>query len=296
MNKLIFSRKGFDSKYGGIPSTWAEDGELVSFPIPSDAASDETRYDGIVAGGMTLEERFRGLPPRRSLADHCHHDPDLVKGARPRGPGGPWRATLGQADAAEGHLARSADTGGEFGRRVGKGDVFLFFGWFRRAAPGPAGVLSYVPGAPDLHVLFGYLQVGQVVALGRESRDVPGWLADHPHASKKRREKKHNTVYAAADRLVIRGDTGLPGAGVFRFDESLVLTAVERDGTGRFMSRSRWNLPESVFGRRPTTYHPKPWREGYFQSAAIGQEFVVDADELVRGWALERIMAGAARP
>ncbi len=56
MNKLIFSRKGFDSKYGGIPSTWAEDGELVSFPIPSTGklddgiAPDATRYDAITGG------------------------------------------------------------------------------------------------------------------------------------------------------------------------------------------------------------------------------------------------------
>ena len=33
--KVILSRKGFDSSYGGIPSPILPDGRLVSFPIPS---------------------------------------------------------------------------------------------------------------------------------------------------------------------------------------------------------------------------------------------------------------------
>ena len=93
MNKLIFSRKGFDSKYCGIPSTWAEDGELVSFPIPSTGelddgiAPDATRYDAITGGGTTLDARRRALAPGRGFDDHCHHDPDRVEGSRPRDAG-----------------------------------------------------------------------------------------------------------------------------------------------------------------------------------------------------------------
>ena len=33
--KLIFSRKGFDSQYGGVPSPILSDGTLLPLPIPS---------------------------------------------------------------------------------------------------------------------------------------------------------------------------------------------------------------------------------------------------------------------
>ena len=277
MNKLIFSRKGFDSKYGGIPSTWDEDGELVSFPIPSrgdpkaGVAPDPTRYDGITGGGATLDVRMRSLAPERAFEPYCHHDPDLVKGARPRDPGVHWRATLGQADAAESHLAS----------RVAVGDIFLFFGWFRRSQRRADGTLAYVRDEPNKHIVFGYLEIGQVIPLGR-GESCPPWLEGHPHARPHRRVLTRNAVYAAADRLTM--DPTKPGAGVFRHAPELELTAKGR-------SRSRWSLPD-LFRERPFSYHPNPWKEGYFQSAAIGQEFVVDADDAVRRWTLERIVAG----
>lgn len=277
MNKLIFSRKGFDSKYGSIPSTWAEDGELVSFPIPSNGdpeagiAPDDTRYDAITGGGTTLDARRRALAPGRVFDDHCHHDPDLVEGARPRAAGAAWRATLGQADAAESHLAS----------RVAVGDIFLFFGWFRRSRRGDDGRLAYVRAEPSKHVLFGYLEIGEIVPLGR-GQPCPTWLDGHPHARPHRREKRQNSVYVAADRLTL--DPSRPGAGVFHHSPELELTAPGK-------SRSRWNLPD-IFRDRPFSYHPNPWRDGYFQSAAIGQEFVVDADDAVGRWVLERILAG----
>jgi hypothetical protein len=280
VNKLIFSRKGFDSKYGGIPSTWAEDGELVSFPIPSTGklddgiAPDATRYDAITGGGTTLDARRRALAPGRGFDDHCHHDPDLVEGSRPRNAGAAWRATLGQADAAESHLAS----------RVAVGDIFLFFGWFRRSQRGDDGGLAYVRDEPSKHVIFGYLEIGEIIPLGRGAA-CPPWLEGHAHARTHRRDLARNTVYVAADRLTMASSR--PGAGVFHHSPELELTAPGK-------SRSRWALPD-LFRGRPFSYHPNPWREGYFQSAAIGQEFVVDADDSVRRWVLDRIVAGTPR-
>lgn len=37
MAKIILSRKGFDSKYGGIPSPILPDGAMLSFPIPANS-------------------------------------------------------------------------------------------------------------------------------------------------------------------------------------------------------------------------------------------------------------------
>ncbi len=39
---------------------------------------------------------------------------------------------------------------------VGPGDLFLFFGWFRRVEV-CGGVFRFVKGAPDVHVLWGWL-------------------------------------------------------------------------------------------------------------------------------------------
>ena len=50
-----------------------------------------------------------------------HLDPDLQEQARPRGPG--WLPLFGQVDSAQSHLENCG---------VGIGDLFLFFGWFRR--------------------------------------------------------------------------------------------------------------------------------------------------------------------
>jgi len=40
--KIILSRKGFDSYYGGYPSPILPDGKMISLPIPSPI--DSTRY------------------------------------------------------------------------------------------------------------------------------------------------------------------------------------------------------------------------------------------------------------
>ena len=43
--KVILSRKGFDSQYGGMPSPILPDGTLLSLPIPS-KTDMETKYRG----------------------------------------------------------------------------------------------------------------------------------------------------------------------------------------------------------------------------------------------------------
>jgi hypothetical protein len=48
--KIILSRKGFDSAYGGYPSPILPSGEMVSLPIPSD---DAIRYSDLKIGEST---------------------------------------------------------------------------------------------------------------------------------------------------------------------------------------------------------------------------------------------------
>jgi hypothetical protein len=79
---------------------------------------------------------------------------------------------FGQDSQAERHLEN---------QHVGPGDVFLFFGLFRQTISRD-GQLRWAPGAPMLHVLFGYLEIGEVrhIKSSQDTADMP-WAASHPH-------------------------------------------------------------------------------------------------------------------
>lgn len=140
--KIILSRKGFDSKNGGIPSPILPDHTLVSLPVPADMADKgSVRYDDIRAPKVTLGKLVHDL--RKVPLHRAHLDPDLRRSAlSTRKPG--WRAIFGQAGKAQSHLA---------GEGVDVGDLFLFFGWFRQTEY-VEGHYRFVRGAPHLHVLF----------------------------------------------------------------------------------------------------------------------------------------------
>lgn len=263
--KIIFSRKGFDSQYGQVPSPILSDGSLQTFPIPS-------RY------GRPLGDIQGPLGPLHGLVSDLtggtinalssvHLDPDLNQCSLSRSVG--WRASFGQVGAAQQHLAN---------QKVGPGDVFLFFGWFRRAEH-VAGRWRYVPRAPDLHVLFGWLRVGAVLKVG--TSECPEWLGDHPHMQHARSFGVENTIYVAAEGL---GGTlnNIPGAGVFRrWGPHLQLTLPGR-------KRSMWRVPSWLLSNpeQPTlSYHrnPERWCVGehgvLLQTVSKGQEFVIDVGD-----------------
>lgn len=263
--KIILSRKGFDSAAGGCASPILPDGHMVSLPIPS--SLDTLSYDELRAPmGLTYRQLLQTLGYARGIeARGAHLDPDLQTNARLRAPG--WKPSLGQIGAAAGHLRNQG---------VGAGDLFLFYGWFRHTVE-TEGQLRFSRD-PGVHAIFGYLEVGELIRADASS-ELPAWMRDHPHAVPARRKKSSNVVYAAASRL-----TQVPnqsGAGLFKFDERLVLTAPG-------MTRGRWRLPPSVFRDLRISYHDaSAWRNGYFQSYARAQEYVVEANEAATRWALD---------
>ena len=102
-----------------------------------------------------------------------------------------------------------------------------------------------------------------------------------------RRKKPSNVVYAAARKL--SRATQRPGAGLFLFDDGLVLTA-------KGMTRGRWRLP-AFLRAVPISYHKADaWRNGYFQSYARAQEYVIQADERAKAWAVELILTHSLQP
>lgn len=257
--KVILSRKGFDSQYGRIPSPILPDGTLLSFPIPT-KEDLEVRFSDIRYKDNSYYDLIRMLSPTTKIKEYytCHLDPDIRAAAKERSI--EWMPAFGQESAALGHLRNQG---------VGIGDLFLFFGSFRQTEYSNGG-LSFKKGAPNRHVIYGYLQVGDIID---HPSKVPKWLEGHPHV-KEERWKHQNVIFIASERLSLHPE--LPGAGCFMFDPKLVLT---KSGYGK----SCWNLPD-FFRQIPVSYHTNPWREDFFQSAAKGQEFVFDANEEVLKW------------
>lgn len=267
--KIVFSRKGFDAQYGGMPSPIMPDGRLVPLPIPSTHDS-WTLADAalqVVEPDKLIRELSKG---RHSIVTTVHLDPFLTREST-GAPNG-WRPILGQTGAAQGHLANQGVT---------SGDIFLFFGWFRRVEL-HGGKWRYVPGAPDLHLIFGWLEIGSVLALGKDRarclEEFP-WIADHPHVSNPAHYASPlNCLYIASDASRMAPSEAY-GAGRFSYlDERLVLTA-------QGYSRTYWRLPawfEPGPNRPPMSYHPlgERWQrdaEGVIlRTASKGQEFVLD--------------------
>jgi hypothetical protein len=181
--------------------------------------------------------------------------------ARHRPPG--WRPLFGQAGAAQTHLARTG--------RIGPGDLFLFWGWYRHTHSTASG-LSWAGEPAGFHALHGWLEVGEIVAVTPET-DLR-WAARHPHLV--RRDRPANTVYVAAH------------AGTFAYGEALRLSV-----PGSRL-RSRWRVPAALHPDAtgtPLTYHgdPRRWRRDgdTVELAAVhqGQEFVVPATDALEDWA-----------
>ncbi len=272
--KLILSRKGFDSAAGGVASPILPSGHLCWLPIPTPPYG--SRYADIRCIEGHLGQVVAALTGGRiAPEDPAHLDPDLWPNSIPREPG--WRALFGQAGAAQGHLQAQG---------VGEGDLFLFYGWFRQVE-WAEGSYRYVAAAPDVHLLYGWLQVGQV--LPADDRDAaPAWARYHPHFHYSH-ARINNVVYVAAERLHLPGCAAdLPGAGMFeRFHPSLCLTAPGH-------SRSIWQLPSwfNPAGRRSAlSYHGRPERwtpQGehvLLECVGRGQEFVLNCDDYPEAFA-----------
>jgi hypothetical protein len=113
--KLILSRKGFDSSFGGCASPIFEDDTFVSLPIPE--KSSRLRFSDIGGKqriGSIVEDLTSGRNMSFKESDHVHLDPDLRFDSLQRKPN--WRPLFGQAESAQSHL----DNYG-----VAPGDIFL---------------------------------------------------------------------------------------------------------------------------------------------------------------------------
>ena len=268
--KVILSRKGFDSANGGYPSPILPDGRMLSLPIPRESS---ICYSDLNAGHQSYYHLMLKLKTKIRIKKdwlelepktECHLDPDIRREVL-NNPD--WRPCFGQVGIPQRHLDK---------QKVRPGDLFLFFGWFREAKR--SGVKLKFCG-PPVHAIFGYLQIGKKDPCDEDYK-APKWMR-HPHLSEELRREPNNTIYIAREHL---SWNSMPGAGVFSFRQNLVLT---KQG----LSRSKWDLPD-FFRKAEISHHSETsWKDSYFQSAPIGQEFVIQDNDEVEAWAKELIDA-----
>ncbi len=268
--KLVLSRKGFDSVYGGVPSPILPDGRLCYLPIPGDNGNSTCCFSDIQRTDYDLANIVFDLTRGRLSGDNwVHLDPDLRKEDLPRSRG--WRPCFGQASVAQAHLDNMG---------VGPGDLFLFFGWFRKAEC-RSGKWRYVPNAPDLHVIFGWLEIAKKLVGTDIIETAPVWAQYHPHVHFSRDYHDNNTLIVGTSDLGMLGRKDLAGGGLFPRHQPILQLS---DGE---LGRSTWRLP-SCFAPRSgaplLSYHTdeKRWKrsgdEWLLRVVGRGQEFILDLD------------------
>lgn len=296
--KIILSRKGFDAENGGYSSPIMPDGTLISLPIPGKKDDDGKEKEKIcysdleLDDGVTYYDLMKQLKANIKLQTEkhgkfkwvqltketrCHCDPDIYSRILPRMSG--WRGALGQGNKAQKHLEK---------QKVQKGDVFLFYGRFKKVVE-DQGKFTFDKSSHSKHVIFGYLQISEIVLCtesekGRLLKKYP-WLEKHPHITHTGKDSS-NTIYVAPECLSWKLE--LKGYGTFRLDKNLILTG------SRFSNLCMWDLPP-VFRKVKISYNPNSWKDGYFQAAKRGQEFVVEENGEIENWTKALINNNALR-
>lgn len=293
--RIILSRKGFDSTSGGVPSPIFNDETMISLPIPRKSNLMYRQIRSIRSEFQHLGNIVEPLTEYR-LSDSCcaHLDPDLDSRLIDRETD--WRGIFGQNGNSQRHLAQ-----------VKKGDLFLFFGLFRKVGLGGKTGIRYRRGEPPMHVIYGWLRVGDVYRIPEQKDEVPVWANYHPHIQFQEIESAPNVIYVAAEKLGPQSD--LSGWGVFpRFREELCLTDLTPtvDGKGSPRGRlTRWRLPAWLYPwqepkRTPLSQFPNPkdwsvpdgkWTVLDTSKGRKGQESILQCNEYPEAltWAINLI-------
>lgn len=266
--KIILSRKGFDSENGKIPNLILPDGKLLLFPIPD--KTSKIRYEEIkiqLDGYDNLYELLSDLKASKIKENYTAHlDPDLYPTSLPRQK--EWLPLFGQTSMSLRHLQKSG---------VGKGDLFLFFGRFQQTKWDNKRIV-YDKSEKDIHILFGYFSIGDILDLEKEIPIEYDWIKYHPHNFI---TKSPNNIFIASRTITIKGMT-YSGAKVFdNYLEKLRLSTIDK-------TKSIWKLPKWFYpfddNRPPLTFHPDKNRWALFdthselKTVGKGQEFVLDTN------------------
>ena len=265
--KIIFSRKGFDSTAGGSASPIFPDGTVFSIPIPS--TNDERRYSELsfqyegqpIQSVLNEVTGMRIRHGRHNSCDYsqehqrCHYDPMPIPHEN--------RLVLGQASNAESHLHNNG---------VGTGDIFLFYGWFRRIEK-MEDRWRYSPMSRDIQLIWSWMKVGdsfdvKTQAQREEVKMKYPYLSRHPHLA-----DSLDVPYPSSNRVYISERHGL-----LPYSDSRCLTdCIEYRG------RSTWRLPACFNQPQAFTFLKDFVLEGddvIITFRGYGQEFVLDLEKV----------------
>ena len=250
MKNLVISRKGFDATAGGCASPIFANGEIFSVPIPQKKQSP-SRYRELQFNDMSGREILNFIGAKSISDDDFYHNDPLLSGQK---------GIFGQAGGPQGELEN-------FG--VGRGDLFLFFGWFKR----------YYQRGPDVHHLFGWLQIEKII---KGNSEILNFLSEnelsHPHGTTDITQFKNNTIYIASKNLTFSDSVrDITGHGIFKKTaENLILTE-----TGK--TRSRWRFPKKYFTNTKNLFRNRlKWKDEekcLVNCSGIGQEFILNAQD-----------------
>ena len=300
--KVIFSRKGFDSSYGGYPSIILPEemgGKMISFPIPESNPEVKT----IEAKNLTyildnekrlsLEEFFKQLkivdtinvpefsqngkkaPRRKGIKEQVindikyktvfHYDPQVPK------PGYDY-AAFGQSGAAASHL---------LSKKIGKGDVFLFFGTFLKTFLNDNNKIKYDSRMHEIQAIWGYMIVDDIFHIKPGKNDIFIKEGSNYHPLKENEEPlnkyvnlKEHPHYINRDRKYTEKGDNIIICGkrfrTFNFEPKYQLTKIG-------YKKSYWEL-QNFFKGANFSYCGEVKDPSCFKSADIGQEFVVSVE------------------
>ena len=321
--RVVLSRKGFDSSSGGYPSPILPDGTLLSLPIPEKhylrepktkeeklrwKTWDKKKFHPLVYSDLSLpssvkeyfkekelsfttyqdvlnellpkgEPKVKGDNCANILRWACHFDPDLIPSVLKR----PleWRCLFGQGGGSETLLKK---------HNIGANDVFLFFGWFQKSIL-QKGKLVFDPNdKPGVHLIYGYMQVEYKISHNENRDKVRTWMSYHPHLNLKAWNNERNAIYVG--RKTLSWKEKKPGAGVFRFHPSLVLTDTTSQNNPR-KNRTHWRaelFPKDLEMEyhKPENHRTECDEQGnerkYFKAYARGQEFIISDSSKISEW------------
>lgn len=263
---VIFSRKGFDTSYGGFSSIILPkemDSKMISFPIPEinetneGFKAEEIKFV-LKQRNMTLKEIFDELeitekinvptkPVRKGIKNtKFHFDPEIQTVENMRSYG-----AFGQSNCSgsASHLLKH-------GLQVG--DVFLFFGSFKKTFL-ENNRITYDSPMYNIHVIRGYMIVDDIVYVN----DIDKMLGKYPDIKEHLHYKNREFENEKGDNIIICGKR----FGTFNYEDKYRLTKLG-------YSKSVWELPD-FFKDTDISYCGKVTNPTRFKSAAKGQELIV---------------------
>lgn len=240
---IVLSRKGMDTVTGKMASPiFYESKKMLSLPIPI-INEDEIKSEKNRIIQTQIQYNNEYLNVINNLNENfgkqtLHFDPLLDNNAITATENIKFEfvPSLGQCGPAATYILNGFEENGVTPENTTI--IFLFFGRFHFVNKDNKYIKNYKHYdvlkpylSKDLHVIWGYLVVDKIVPLTKNNREEYSW---HPHSTEyytlNSKSTNNNTLFISKAR----------NAGVFEFDENLILTNTKRQGKNKDIASAIW--------------------------------------------------------